>query len=159
MQIVDTNGTTPTTIPTIDKFRPIALKVTQTGSLNHNEGLITVRVASAGADRIGILALANTDFQGLYTVPAGKTAWVLADSSNVGKGKDAVISYFSTTGDNGIFLQLDRLELYEDSIRHNFINPIGPFPEKSDINIIAASSNQLTIIAATITFWLIDNPI
>lgn len=66
------DGTTPVTIP--ETWRRIfRARITLAGSGETNAGLITIRLASAGATQAVITAGVGSTRLGIYTIPVGKT--------------------------------------------------------------------------------------
>lgn len=152
-----TNGTVAANLPVSDCFRPIDLNVTAVGSGKANAGLITLRVTGGGAGRIGILIGNNSALHGIYTVPAGHTAYLLYGYSSVGKAKEAEIKVAFTRGPNGIFTRALPIELFEGSAVYSPVAPRGPILEKTDVKLEATAFTVNSRISANVQFLLIPN--
>lgn len=154
---IDLNGTTPAIFTPINCFRPVLLRATSVGAIGTNAGLITVRVAGGGDNRIGIIAGGNRSLHGFYTVPAGKTAFLIQGYSTIQKGKDADISIFTTNGTDGIFFKQVPISIYQNSINFTFRAPIGPIFEKSEAKFLCETENNNTNVTASVQLLVIDN--
>ena len=90
-----------------------------------------------GADIIGrIEAGVNAMGQGVYTIPAGYTAFNTSQHYTSGKDDEIKAQAFADIGGTGIFLGFGTLMLYESILRFVPQNYF-PIPEKSDIDIRA----------------------
>jgi len=156
-EIVDLNGTTSSSLPVANGFRAISAKVTSVGSGGQNAGTITIRVQGGGDQRIGIEIGANRSLHGFYTVPAGKTAYVIYAFSTIAKGKDATVDVKVTQGDDGIFFRQVPSEIYQNSITISPVAPFGPLIEKTDINFLCTTENNNTRVNSTLQLLVIDD--
>jgi len=155
-EILTLNGTTPVTFVGTDAFRFRRALVLTAGSGNINAGNITIRVASAGANRGRVLAGNGNSLDGHYTVPAGKTAFLVFVYSNINKNDDGEVMLKSTLGDAGIFSIRFPLSLYQNSV----VSPVSlapSFPEKSDLNLVATATDGDAKISVALQFIVRDN--
>ena len=153
------NGTTPVTFTATNAFRFREARVIDGGGTPNdkkNAGDITIRIIGGGSERGRILAEENKTYHGHYTVPAGKTAFLIGAASNVNKNKDAEIKHLATTGDNGIFISGLPLSLYQNTVNLSGMVPRA-IVEKSDTKFMAEAQNPGTKIAATCVFLVVDN--
>ena len=95
-----------------------------------------------------MLVSENVSMSSHYTVPAGKTTYLIAILEEINKGEDVVLEYRRTVGDSGIFITRGKSAIYQSSNRYNF-TLFNALPEKSDYKVTAVSSNAL---AAPFTF-------
>lgn len=142
-ETITMNGVSIVTTVATDIFRPIGLRVIAVGSGSENAGIITMTVVSAGADRIGILIGENLSQHGFYTVPAGKTAFVVSAYTTIEKGKDMVIELLATIGEAGIFYGIVPVQVYQSSTQLVIMAPF-PVVEKSDVKFLCSTQNDNT---------------
>jgi hypothetical protein len=150
------DGTTPVTFTATDSFRFNRASVTAVGSGAENAGNITIRVSGAGATRGQINTGNNASLDAHFTVPANKTAYLMFFGANINKNEDIEVHFLSTIGDDGIFALGGLLSVYQGTV----INPIvlpGRIIEKTDVNIMAKSTNTNAIAAITSQYILVDN--
>lgn len=150
-----TSGTVPSNLPVSNCFRPIDLTVISVGATGYNEGLITLRVAGGGADRIGMVTTNNSSLHGLYTVPAGYEAYFLQGYSSIAKGKEAEVRVALSNGPNGIFTRALPIELYESTAFYQPPAPRGPLPEKTDIRLEATAFNNNCRVSGSLQLHLV----
>ena len=156
-EMVALNGTTPVLFNGDNAYRGRQALVMQAGSLGHNEGAITLRSTTSGLPRLVICTLGNSSLHGFYTVPAGKTAFLIYSHTSIGKNKDANILFLSTVGDNLIFFRNVVAELYQNVASVAFDAPLGRFFEKSEIAFLCDTQNNNTSMSAFIQLLLVDN--
>lgn len=156
------NGLTPVSFVATDMFRFQSAIVSDWGSTGENQGLITIRVVSAGADR-GFIDY-STDFgKGLsasvgshFTVPAGKIFIVSSafHSSNQGTEITAwlMIRKFGETG----FVVAAESSLSEDALQVLFDPSFSGVPPKADAKVIAFSQSANGRVDTGVTGVLID---
>lgn len=159
---VSTNGGTVATGIT-DYFRLVGMDVTAAGSSGFNAGDITLRVSGGSATRTAINfntdydVGVNTALDSHFTVPAGKTGYIITVSTSSRKGKDAVISLGFTNGTNNLFANKFPIATYQNSFVVTLDAPLGPFPEKTDIKAICATENVNTEVQISYQVLLVDN--
>jgi len=152
VEVIQLNGTTPVPV-TIDGLRVHRLFVTLTGSSKKNDGDITL----CGTNDLAIIkAGMNKAEDGVFTVPAGSTGYLLTLLNNASKGFDTIIEVFNTTGDDGIFLPSLPISAYQSNVPVDIVSPIE-FPEKTDIKIVALSTNPGTKASVGFQMRLIEN--
>jgi len=156
-EAIEMGGTSSTSFTNADAFRAIHCEVTRVGSGGKNDGEITIRVQGGGDRRIGIEEGDNRSLHGFYTVPAGKTAYLISAFATIAKGKDAVVEVLVTNGDNGIFIRQAPVAIYQNSIVLDMKAPINKLPEKSDIQFLCTTENNNTVVNATLQMIVIDD--
>lgn len=128
---IDCNGTTPTT-GTVQFIR-VNSGVYKNGASN-NAGNITL---TANSTTIGLIepGIGQT-LMGIYTVPAGHTAYILTGDFSVQKGEDAQVRFFIRPFGQG-FRIAHIGEVFESTYRYDFTVPVA-MPEKTDLDIHAS---------------------
>ena len=150
-ETVTLTGTTAVT--TTNTF----LRVFRMSADANNDGDITARVTSASGT---IVAQIDTDYaqtlMAVYTVPAGKTAYLTALDTSVQKNKDAQVRLFQRpTGE--AFRIAHMAETFESSYRYDFTIPLK-FPEKTDLEVRASEvESNNTRVTANFDLLLVDN--
>jgi len=150
-ETVTLTGTTAVT--TTNTF----LRVFRMSANANNDGDITARVTSASGT---IVAQIDTDYaqtlMAVYTVPAGKTAYLTTLDTSVQKNKDAQIRLFQRpTGE--AFRITHMAETFESSYRYDFTTPLK-FPEKTDLEVRASEvESNNTRVTANFDLVLVDN--
>lgn len=155
IEIVEMNGGT-VAVPQSDWLRVDDPIVIDSGSGQTNAGTITLRVASAGAVRATILPGNGLSHNGFKSVPLGKRMFVTQSGDFVGKGKDVdVINRIMIFGTN-TWIKGAFAPTYQSS---NFLRfeSLPTFPEKTDIEITAATSETTISGSLQIEFTLVDN--
>lgn len=128
---IDCNGTTPTT-GTVQFIR-VNSGVYKNGASN-NAGNITL---TANSTTIGLIeAGIGQTLMGIYTVPAGHTAYILTGDFSVQKGEDAQVRFFIRPFGQG-FRIAHIGEVFESTYRYDFTVPVA-MPEKTDLDIHAS---------------------
>lgn len=141
-ETVTLNGTTPVSTVATDMFRFDRMLTTTAGSLNKNDGDITIRVVSAGNPR-GVIVAGNNITRSIhYTVPAGKKAYIYGSTFEINKGEDVMMIFHTTQGESPIFLRSSQIFIYQSHNRANLVFPTG-IREKSDFKMTAISSNAV----------------
>lgn len=153
---VTLSGVTPVNLTPSDSFRPISAFVASVGSGGENAGDLIIRVTAAGDNRISIKAGINNSQDIYYTIPDGKTGFITSIGGAAGSGKDGALIMSTTTGDDGIFLELVPISLSADTV---IIQPPGfeKVIARSDIKITGISDNVNTPITASFQLILVDN--
>jgi len=139
-EIVTMNGTTAVTLVATNSFRPKSIETITAGSTGENQGTITLQVASAGNPRGAMLASENVSMSSHYTVPAGKTAYLISILEEINKNEDVTLEYRRTVGPSGIFVTRGKSSIYQSANKYNF-QLYNSIPEKSDYKVTAISNN------------------
>lgn len=128
---IDCTGTTPSTGSV--QFKRVNSAIYKNGGSN-NAGDITL---TANSVVVGLIedGIGQT-LSGIYTVPAGYTAYILTGNFSVQKGEDAQVRFFVRLFGNN-FRVVHIGEVYENTYRYDFATPVA-LPEKSDLDIVAA---------------------
>lgn len=165
-ELITMNGVTPVATVATDCFRFIALVAQTVGSSRWNLGEVIVTVVSAGANRGCIRPLGNLSLHGFYTVPKGKTAYIIYGSTDVGKNKDCQVSLLVSSGGNTPFLELPWGRVYQNTAIISPIAPIAPsvgftptgaIPEKSEIMFTCKAEVNNSFVRVLAQFLLVDN--
>lgn len=158
--VVATNGGVVATGIT-DFFRPIEITATAVGSGDQNAGTIRLQNTSTGDiyDQMDVQnGIGDNEGQNShFTVPAGKTGYIIGFYEEINKNEDIVFKVRRTDGANGIFRTLLTSNLYQDQFGLFFKAPADPLPEKTDIKIIGKSTNTTAIGTAFYQMILVDN--
>jgi len=155
-ETVTLNGTTPVTTTTTDWNRITTMIVATAGSSETNEGTLTLRVASAGNIRTVILPTASRSFNGMYTVPAGKTAMIRQNIVFTPKGEDATTSPRLRLSGGSVWISAGGAPTYQNGIIiQNVSMPI--LPSQTDLEFRSLSTNSNTSLSIGIEVTLIDN--
>lgn len=136
-------------------------------SAGGNAGTITVRIVSAGATQIeialiGAIAVGQSQIA-RYTVPNGKTAYILSTFLNVNSIKTADVYCWQRQGADIVSAPFTskRLVFQFDSIAggapFNPDAPSDPFPEKTDIWFTGFANSANTEVEVDFELLVIDN--
>jgi len=151
-ETVDLNGTTAVDLAST-YLRINHLVVVATGSGGFTAGTITLRADGAGTAYSNIVAGDNLSRQGLFTVPADKTALILSWAGGV-IGKESEIQLLanhdpmSTNGMQDAFVEHDARISKDTSQFVRYVLPIK-IPEKTDIKIRGQVTSGTAGIATT----------
>lgn len=155
IEVKTMNGTTPVTFDATDAFRFRTGAVLTHGSTNENQGVITIRVSGAGANRGSIdrsTAYAgapkgfNVSLDTHYTVEAGKTLFPTSSIVTINKGFDvAVITQVKLFGSDA-WISLGEIPQYQSTGIIPFDKSLFGVPEKTDFRAIAISANTPVIV-------------
>lgn len=158
LETVDLDATSATTF-----IRVFRVRVCASGGSNPNEGVITVTGDSKTLAQIGKLAN-NADGHGqtnmcVYTVPAGKTAYLTQWTVSSGKQNADTIAKFmsrdTTHPSDGAWNVKDIAEIQAGSFIKDYKVPLQ-FTEKTDIEV-RAFSNSGSSCSSSFNLILIDN--
>jgi hypothetical protein len=147
-------------------LRIFRVKVLTAGSSGVNEGTISVTsngtstvLAQIGIDGSGGNAAGRGQtFMSLYTVPAGKTAYLTQWTVGAGKqNTDAVAFMMARTFDNG-WNSKDIITVSATTYAKDYKIPLK-FDEKTDIEVRAYSTTNNSLVSSTFNLILIDNPV
>jgi hypothetical protein len=159
LEIVDLGGTSVTTF-----IRVFRARVCQSGGENPNQGIITV---SGGGKTLAIIGKLANNAPGhgqtnmaIYTVPAGKTAYLTQWTVSSGKQNADTIAKLMTRDtyhpSDGAWNVKDIAEIQASTFIKDYKVPLR-FTEKTDIEVRAFSSSGSSI-ASSFNLILIDNP-
>jgi len=147
-------------------LRVFRAKVVTAGSNGINEGTISITssdtstvLAQIGVDGTGSNAAGRGQtFMALYTVPAGKTAYLTQWTVGAGKqNTDAVAFILSRPFDgNGAWNSKDIITVSATTYAKDYKIPLQ-FTEKTDIEVRAYSTTNNSLVSSTFNLILIDN--
>lgn len=123
-EIVTISGTTP--VSTINSF----IRLNRMTCMSNNIGVIT---ANKGVTVGQVDAGQGMSMSGVYTVPAGHTAFLLCGDATVKKGSDAQIRFYARYYGMG-FIVAHMAEVYQNTYRYDFPIPVM-LPEKTDLDV------------------------
>lgn len=161
-QTITMNGTTAVAIPT-SLLRMYRAYVATSGTYasmaaGSHVGTITIRVSGAGATWGTIESSPWPSGQttiACYTVPLGKTAYLIWKSTNAESSKIVDVRFFQrplandvTTAYTGIMRQIEREANAVGDAQHLPRAPIGPFVGPCDLGFIAKVSTGSAVISA-----------
>ena len=118
-----------------------------------NAGLLDILID--GNVRAKILADKGQTLMAIYTVPAGKTAYLLNLSLSIDKSQDAIYKLMAKPHNDGAFNIKGQFGTFASPIDHNYPVPLR-FEEKTDIEVRASAGNSCGG-GATFDLILIDN--
>jgi hypothetical protein len=148
---IDCTGTTAST-GTV-QFKRVNSAVYKNGATN-NAGNITL---TANGNTVGLIqAGIGQTLNGIYTVPAGYTAYILTGDFSVQKGEDAQVRFFIRPFGQG-FRIAHIGEVYESTYRYDFYAPVA-MTEKTDLDVQAAQvETNNTRVTTNFTMILVRN--
>tara|TARA_B110000483_G_scaffold116858_1_gene141499 strand:- start:603 stop:1400 length:798 start_codon:yes stop_codon:yes gene_type:complete len=120
-----------------------------------NAANLSIRIA--GQERAKMLAGNGQTLMAVYTVPAGKTAYLLNLSLSVDKNVDVIYKLFARPIDDGGFNLKGQFGTFGTPFNHSYPVPLR-FEEKTDIEIQADAGNN-SGGGATFDLILVDNPV
>jgi hypothetical protein len=165
-----TNGVTP--VPIGDWYRIYRVFVATSGSyatstVGSHAGTLTVRVAGAGATWVSLPILPFPIGQsqiGAYTVPAGKTAYLLSKTIFVDSVKVADVFFFkrdnandTTTPFAGVMRLVERELGVVGGFSVIFKTPKGPFVGPCDVGFMAKVGTGTADVSVEFELIIIDN--
>ena len=171
-QTVSMDGTTPVAIPGT-WTRVFRAKVTESGTYatqtaGSHAGTITVRNSGAGV-MWAQMAISTDGFPmgqteiGCYTIPAGKTGYLLSKHVSIESTKVPNVLWFHREGADTVAAPYDSMSLFE---RHNgaadelTYAPPAPnlrLPEKTDVGAMAYLATGSASVSIEFQILLIDN--
>ena len=131
-------------------------RASYTGSAN--AGDITLHIGSGTGTVVATLeaGLGQTQL-GIYTIPAGFTAYLLNYTGSVGKNDDATLRLF--TADGGVEVQdfqvLSEIKLFESTFRQDLAFG-AKLPEKTDIDFRAITASAGSELIVNFELMLVD---
>ncbi len=146
---VDTSGTA---------LRVVRAWVSQFGSGKANAADIDITAVTGGTAQGEIVLGENQTLMTHYTVPAGKTAYMMYLFASVGKGDDCQIQLIKkdATDANGGFRMAVRFPLYQNNYARESEVPLK-FTEKMDLVIRAKSIGGGIQVGAGFDLIVVDN--
>lgn len=146
---VTLNGVTPTVIDGLHT-RPHQIILPNSGASNSNEGKVTVRVIGGGALRGTVRIGESLSFDGHFTVPADKKAFIMQTYTNFGKNLDGISTtkIKDASNPNASWLLATGLEVYQSFIPFE-VKAFFPLEPKTDLKasaLVSSGVGQVTII-------------
>lgn len=121
-----------------------------------NGGVVGRVTASIGATVVAEISQGkNQTLMSIYTVPAGKTGYLLYGDASISKGGDGLIEMFVQYGGAGGFRIAHLGELFQNSYSYPFLVP-AKIPEKSDIDVRFETANNNFRVTAAFDLILVD---
>jgi len=172
-ETVSLDGTTPVTLSSsFTRVYRMALAssgvYSEVGALTH-QGTITLR-ESGGGDTWAKIALDSVTGMpmgqseiGVYTIPAGKTGYLIYKHTTVESSKTPSIYWFRREGVDVVTAPFKPRRLFErhvgvsDSIEYNPAAPIISIPEKTDIGAMGYVPTGNAAISVEFQILLVDN--
>jgi len=145
-------------------LRIFRAKVVTAGSNGINEGTISITssdtstvLAQIGVDGTGSNAAGRGQtFMSLYTVPAGKTAYLTQWTVGCGKQNTDAVATFLARPEGGAWNAKDIITVSATTYAKDYKIPLQ-FTEKTDIEIRAYSTTNNSLVSSTFNLILIDN--
>jgi hypothetical protein len=138
-----------------------------TSTAGSHKGTLTVRVAGAGASWVSLPIVPFPVGQsqiGAYTIPAGKTGWLLSKSISVDSVRVADVYFFqrpAADDDSDPFTGVMRLVERELGVTGTltivFETPKGPFVGPCDIGFMARVATSTADVSVEFELIVIDN--
>ena len=149
---------------TTEFIRIFRANVETAGSNSVNEGTVSVTssvtstvLAQIGVDGTGSKAAGRGQtFMALYTVPAGKTAYLTQWTVGCGKQNTDAIATFLARPQNGAWNAKDIITVSATTYAKDYKIPLQ-FTEKTDIEVRAYSTTNNSLVSSTFNLILIDN--
>lgn len=127
-----------------------------------------ITIETSGGVAVGLITA--TDFSmgqtqtGAFTIPAGKTGYVLSLGAYVDSGKSASLLFFQrsniddvTTPFTGIMRLVEEYNGITGALSPALPAPLGPYPEKTDIGFLGKVSATTGAISVNFSVLLVDN--
>jgi hypothetical protein len=160
LETLTVGGSTSTT----EFIRIFRAKVVTAGSNGINEGTISITssdtstvLAQIGIDGTGSNAAGRGQtFMALYTVPAGKTAYLTQWTVGCGKQNTDAVATFLARPEGGAWNAKDIITVSATTYAKDYKIPLQ-FTEKTDIEIRAYSTINNSLVSSTFNLILIDN--
>lgn len=121
-----------------------------------NGGVVGTVNAKISTTIVGQIAAGRGQtLMGIYTIPAGKTGYLLCGDASISKGGDGQIEMMARIFGEGGFRVAHIAELYDNSYRYDFPVPLR-IPEKSDIDIRFTTVNNNFKVTCAFDIILVD---
>ena len=145
-------------------IRVFRVKVLTAGTSGINEGTISITssdtstvLAQIGIDGTGSNAAGRGQtFMALYTVPAGKTAYLTQWTVGCGKQNTDTVSTLLARPQSGAWNAKDIITVSATTYAKDYKIPLQ-FTEKTDIEVRAYSTTNNSLVSSTFNLLLIDN--
>ena len=128
-----------------------------------NTGAIVIENSAGGTDLLGILAGQSQSEYGAYSIPAGKTGYLLSVSLSVDSGKAADVRLFTRENFNDVVAPMSpkRLRMYWDAVLgQEEIKPKSPIlslPPYTDMWLEGNGGGAQTEVEVDFEILLVDN--
>lgn len=151
-EIVTLNGTTAVTgTKTWTRINNMTI-----ASANVNVGTVTARTTNATGTIVDlVLPGEGYNATGIYTIPAGKTGYLMVGDASVSKSDDVTIKMYVREYGKA-FRMAHIAEVFESFYRYDFTIPI-PLMEKTDIDVRGQAYNDNTRVSCNFDILLVDN--
>lgn len=154
VQDITISGSTGTGTTDLIRIFRARVKTAATGE-STNVGNIDIDIDDAL--RAKIFEEKGQTLMAVYTVPAGKTAYLLNLTMSLDKSSDVLFKLMTKTHNDGAFNIKGQFGTFASPIDHNYPVPLK-FEEKTDIEVRAVAGNQCGA-GATFDLILVDNPV
>jgi hypothetical protein len=154
IQDITISGSTGTGTTDLIRIFRARVKNAAIGSTTNN-GDIDIDIG--GVLKAKILEDKGQTLMAVYTVPAGKTAYLLNLSLSVDKNTDVIFKLMAQTHNDGAINIKGQFGTFGSPIDHNYPVPLK-FEEKTDIEVRAVAGNNCGA-GATFDIILVDNPV
>ena len=145
------DGSNPTAVTTQNSFiRVFRMYGTSNGGV---VGTVTAKINTTTVAHIA--AGRGQSLMGIYTIPQGKTGYLLCGDASISKGGDGVVEMKARYFEDGGFLSAHVAELYDNSYRYDFPVP-QRLPEKTDIDIRFTTANNNFKVTCAFDIILVD---
>jgi hypothetical protein len=147
-------------------LRIFRANVVTAGTSGVNEGTVSITssdtstvLAQIGIDGTGANAAGRGQtFMALYTVPAGKTAYLTQWTVGCGKQNTDAVATFLARPEGGAWNAKDIITVSATTYAKDYKIPLQ-FTEKTDIEIRAYSTTNNSLVSSTFNLLLIDNTV
>lgn len=152
--LTDDGAGTPTNATTINPF----IRVFRMYGASDDGGVVgTVNAKRAGTATIvgQIAATKGQSLMGIYTIPAGKTGYLLCADTSISKGGDGQVGMYVREFSDGGFRISHIAEIYQNAYHYDFPVPLR-IPEKSDIDVRFTTANNNFQVTCAFDLILVD---
>ena len=147
-------------------LRIFRAKIVTAGTSGINEGTVSITssdtstvLAQIGVDGNGSNAAGRGQtFMALYTVPAGKTAYLTQWTVGCGKQNTDAVATFLARPEGSAWNAKDIITVSATTYAKDYKIPLQ-FTEKTDIEIRAYSTTNNSLVSSTFNLLLIDNTV
>jgi len=147
-------------------LRIFRANVVTAGTSGINEGTVSITssgtstvLAQIGVDGTGSNAAGRGQtFMALYTVPAGKTAYLTQWTVGCGKQNTDAVATFLAKPEGSAWNAKDIITVSATTYAKDYKIPLQ-FTEKTDIEVRAYSSVNNSLVSSTFNLLIIDNPV
>ena len=151
--LLDDGAGTPVNATTINPFIRVfrMYGASSTGVV----GTVNAKIAGTATILGQIAAGKGQSLMGIYTIPAGKTGYLLCGDTSISKGGDGQVGMYVRYFNEGGFRVGHIGELYQNSYRYDFPVPLR-IPEKSDIDVRFTTVNNNFQVTCAFDLILVD---